>query len=125
MNSNPVVWFEIYVNDMPRAKAFYEAMLGVQLQKLDSPDASIEMWAFPMQQPNAAGASGALAKMAGVSPGSGTIVYFTSEDCAVETGRVASNGGKVIRDKTSIGPHGFISILNDTEGNVVGIHSMK
>lgn len=24
---NPVVWFEIYVNDMPRAKAFYEAVL--------------------------------------------------------------------------------------------------
>jgi predicted enzyme related to lactoylglutathione lyase len=50
MNSNPTVWFEIYVKDMPRAKRFYEAVLGVTLQKLDSPDPSIEMWAFPSQQ---------------------------------------------------------------------------
>lgn len=27
MNTNAVCWFEIYVDDMPRAKAFYEAVL--------------------------------------------------------------------------------------------------
>ena len=27
MKSNPVGWFEIYVQDMPRAKAFYDAVL--------------------------------------------------------------------------------------------------
>lgn len=26
--SNPVGWFEIYVQDMPRAKAFYEGVFG-------------------------------------------------------------------------------------------------
>ena len=29
MKANPVVWFEIYVQDMPRAKTFYEKVLGV------------------------------------------------------------------------------------------------
>ena len=28
MNSNPVGWFEIYVQDMNRAKAFYESVFG-------------------------------------------------------------------------------------------------
>lgn len=31
MTTNPVGWFEIYVQDMPRAKAFYEAVLGFAL----------------------------------------------------------------------------------------------
>ena len=45
MQSNPVIWFEIYVQDMPRAKAFYEGVLGGKaLQKLPSGD--LEMWAF-------------------------------------------------------------------------------
>jgi predicted enzyme related to lactoylglutathione lyase len=26
--NNPVGWFEIYVDDMPRAKAFYETVFG-------------------------------------------------------------------------------------------------
>ena len=34
---NPVGWFEIYVQDMKRAKAFYEGVFGFKLDKL--PDA--------------------------------------------------------------------------------------
>lgn len=57
MKSNPVCWFEIYVQDMQRAKAFYEKVFDVQLQKLESPD--LEMWAFPMLE-NGSGAMGTL-----------------------------------------------------------------
>ena len=28
MKHNPVGWFEIYVQDMPRARKFYESVLG-------------------------------------------------------------------------------------------------
>ena len=125
MKPNPVVWFEIYVQDLPRAKKFYESVLGASLSKLDSALPSIEMWAFPMEQ-NASGAAGALAKMAGVpSGGNGTMVYFSCDDCAVEAGRVAKSGGSLTKDKFSIGPHGYIAIGTDTEGNMFGLHSMK
>lgn len=43
MNRNPVGWFEIYVQDMGRAKKFYETVLRVELMKLESPDPEIEM----------------------------------------------------------------------------------
>jgi predicted enzyme related to lactoylglutathione lyase len=33
MNRNPFVWVEIYVQDMPRAKAFYEKVFGIALSK--------------------------------------------------------------------------------------------
>jgi predicted enzyme related to lactoylglutathione lyase len=92
MQTNPVVWFEIYVQDMARAKAFYQTLLQRTLEKLNTPDSledGMEMWAFPMDM-SAPGASGALAKMDGCgSGGGGTLVYFSCEDCAVEAARAA------------------------------------
>lgn len=32
MNHNPVGWFEIYVQDMDRAKRFYELVFQVKLE---------------------------------------------------------------------------------------------
>ena len=123
MKNNPVGWFEIYVQDMPRAKTFYEHVFAVQLQKLDSSE--LEMWAFPMQE-NGAGAMGTLVKMDGCpSGGNSTLVYFTCADCAVEAKRAKENGGQVFKDKFSIGQHGFIALVCDTEGNMIGLHSMQ
>ncbi len=48
--NNPVGWFEIYVQDMARAKKFYETVFGVTLTKLENPtDSPVELWAFPME----------------------------------------------------------------------------
>ena len=35
---NPVGWFEIYVQDLDRAKSFYEKTFGVTLERLESPE---------------------------------------------------------------------------------------
>jgi predicted enzyme related to lactoylglutathione lyase len=123
MANNPVRWFEIYVQDMERAKKFYEAVFQVGLERL--PAEGMEMLAFPMGQ-EGPGASGALVKMPGVpSGGNSTLVYFTCVDCAVEAGRVAGAGGRIFKDKMSIGQWGFIALAFDTEGNMFGLHSMK
>jgi hypothetical protein len=123
MKPNPVGWFEIYVQDMSRAKAFYEAVLQTQLQRLEAGD--LAMWAFPMDMASY-GAPGALVQMAGVpSGGNSTMIYFQCEDCAVEGSRVAAAGGKVVREKLSIGQYGFIVLAHDTEGNMIGLHSMR
>jgi predicted enzyme related to lactoylglutathione lyase len=119
---NSVGWFEIYVQDMCRARAFYEAVFDVKLTELPSP--IIKMWAFPMKQ--APGCPGALVHMPGVeSRMGGTIIYFTCDDCAVQEKRVAEKGGKVHKPKFSIGDYGFISLVYDCEGNMIGLHSRK
>ncbi|TCS41604.1 VOC family protein [Reinekea marinisedimentorum] len=129
MDRNAVCWFEIYVDDMPRAKAFYESVFNLKLTRLDTPEQSKdfpqpEMWAFPMG--DRPGSSGAICKMAGVSAGgNSTLVYFDCDDCSVEESRVGSAGGKVVVSKMAIGESGFISIAQDTEGNSIGFHSMK
>jgi predicted enzyme related to lactoylglutathione lyase len=123
MKSNPVGWFEIYVQDMARARAFYEAVLQGTLEQLPSP--GLEMWAFPMAQ-ESSGAGGALVRMDGVGSGAGgTLVYFNCADCADEASRVEASGGRVERPKMSIGPYGFIALAVDTEGNMFGLHSMQ
>ena len=125
MDYNPVVWFEIYVKDMDRAKKFYESVFKVSLNHLPAPIPGLEMWAFPMIE-EAMGCAGALTKMEGMDPqGIGTIVYFTCNDCAVESSRVEEAGGAVHRPKTSIGEHGYMALIQDTEGNTIGLHSLK
>jgi predicted enzyme related to lactoylglutathione lyase len=123
MNHNPICWFEIYVDDMARAKAFYEAVLGKTLSRLDTP--SLDLWAFDMEA-DKPGAGGALVRMPGVTPGgNGTLVYFACVDCALEESRVAAHGGKVVKPKFSLGQYGFCSLVLDTEGNMIGLYSMN
>lgn len=130
MQFNPVVHFEIYVQDMVRARAFYEAVLDIRLEQLPNPTAEgeMEMWLFPVDDEGGMdryGAGGMLAKVEGFSPGEGgTLVYFGCDDCAVQVSRAAAHGGSVVQEKTPIGEHGFCALARDTEGNLIGFHSM-
>ena len=132
MTINPVGWFEIYVDDMERARGFYEKVLDLSLSHLEMPsspdappaDKAPEMWAFPADE-TTVGAAGALVRMDGVAAGGNSVmVYFKCEDCSNEEARVAGAGGQIRQGKTSLGPYGFMSIVADTEGNVIGLHSM-
>lgn len=128
MKSNPIGWFEIYVQNMPRAKAFYEAVFQGTLEALTNPShdnfADMEMWAFPSAM-DSYGAPGALVRMTGCPSGGSTLVYFSCEDCAVEAARAATHGGKIFKEKMSIGQYGFIALVEDTEGNMIGLHSLQ
>jgi hypothetical protein len=123
MAQNPVRWFEIYVQDMSRAKSFYESVFNVKLAKLS--DADPEMWSFPMQM-DQMGTAGSLVRMEGVpSGGNSVVVYFACADCAIEEALAEKHGGTIRRGKTSIGQYGFVSLVYDTEGNLIGLHSMQ
>jgi len=129
MRGNPVGWFEVYVQDMARARSFYEAVLGVQLDGLLVPEGAdvpdLEMWSFPSDMTQH-GCGGALVRARGApSGGNSTVVYFSCEDCAVEESRVAAAGGRVHRGKMSIGQYGFITLAYDPDGNLFGLHSLS
>lgn len=128
MSPNPVVWFELYVQDMDRARKFYETVFQFKLEPLAAPDgtaAGTQMLAFPMAM-DAPGSAGMLVKMDGVpSGGGGTLVYLRCDDCAAEQGRVVAAGGQIHKAKFSIGQYGQIALVVDTEGNMIGLHSMQ
>ncbi len=124
---NPFTWVEIYVEDMSRAQKFYETMLEIKMSELPMPEGmgEMQMMSFPWAEGDN-NISGALVKMEDMKPGTGgTLVYFTCDDCAVEVGRVENAGGKVLQPKMSIGDYGFCSVVKDTEGNSIGLHSNK
>jgi uncharacterized protein len=121
---NPVGWFDIFVNDLDRATAFYQTVLGAKLEVMVDPTGESQMMSFPSDM-SVYGAGGALTKAAHGKPGvGGTIIYFMAQDCAVEQARVTDAGGVVIRPKFSIGDFGFVTLIQDTEGNIFGLNSM-
>ncbi len=124
-NMNAVGWFDIYVNELDRAVAFYETVLGSKLEPMGDPTGESQMMSFPADM-SSYGAAGALTKSPHAGPGvGGTIVYFAADDCAVQEARVAGAGGIVIRPKFSIGEFGWVSLCQDTEGNMFGLNSLK
>lgn len=131
MSKNVVCWFEIYVDDLTRAKKFYGEVLGATFQDAEMPvdgEGDVVKMAF-FDCDDMEAVSGALVHMQGErQPGPknlSTMVYFPCEDCSLEEGRVEKAGGIVCNPKMSIGEHGFCSICLDSEGNSFGLHSQK
>jgi predicted enzyme related to lactoylglutathione lyase len=126
--TNVVNWFEIYTSDFERAKKFYSEVFKHELKDLPMSNENhpeMEYATFPSDA-NGWGASGALAKLDAVKPGyGGTLVYFSTEEINNELSRVEAAGGKIINPKMDIGEFGFIALVQDTEGNIIGLHSMK
>ncbi|HRI01336.1 MAG TPA: VOC family protein [Saprospiraceae bacterium] len=124
---NPFTWVEIYVEDMNRAQKFYESVFTIQMIPMDMPAdlGDLQMVSFPWTQ-EGNNISGALCKTSMMKPGAGgTLAYFTCDDCSIEASRVEAAGGQVLQAKFPIGQFGFAAIVMDTEGNVIGLHSMS
>lgn len=129
MQHHPVGWFEIHVQDIVRARCFRETAFQCALQRLDAPasmqDSGMPLWAFPAR-PDHPGAGGALVKMPGApSVDPGTLVYFSRADGAVAAARVVPAGSRIFLTKTPVGEYGHIVLAVDTEGNIIGLHSMQ
>ena len=132
--ANPVGWFEIYVAEMDRAKAFYADVVGAGFSAApiagEGPDAGMEMVFFDSDAdagedaPGAPGAPGALVRHPMRPPElHGTLVYFNVDDCGAAAARATARGSKIYVEKQSIGEMGFIAIVGDSEGNSIGLHS--
>lgn len=42
-----------------------------------------------------------------------------------EANRAAQAGGKICQPKMAIGQYGYIALIEDSEGNMIGLHSMQ
>ena len=124
---NAINWFEIPAADFDRAVTFYSNVLGTEIQKgefMGEPQAF-----FPMDQMDKASVGGAIVKSDRLTPSmTGTLIYLnlgTVENLEQALGRVEASGGKLLMPKTDIGDPGFIGIIQDSEGNGIGLHAPK
>jgi predicted enzyme related to lactoylglutathione lyase len=122
MKDNAINWFEIYTANIDKATAFYTAILNQPLRPVASE--ACRMSVFPADPDK--GVSGALTQMDSCKPGpGGTLVYLNVEgDLDGVLSRIPGAGGRIVKPRMDITPHGFIGIFSDPEGNVVGLHSM-
>ena len=97
--SNPVSYFEIPVDDLDRAIAFYEATFELSLQRTTLDGHSMAL--FPFNE-NGSGISGALAKGASYEPATaGPRIYFNVENIDGTLARALANGGQIAYEKKS------------------------
>lgn len=117
-----ITWFEIPVNDMKRAKTFYEIVFKVEIKEVNF--GGLKMGWFPPNE-DGKGATGTLIKQESYIPSQeGALVYFSSDDVSVELGRIDEAGGTLYLEKTKISDeHGFMGVFIDTEGNRIALHS--
>lgn len=121
--SNPVVYFEIPVTDMDRAVAFYQDVLGLELQRqmIDG----YEMAFFPRADLRP-GASGALAKGDVYKPSQdGTIIYFDVANIDRVLARAIMLGSRVLYEKKDLGEAGFVAEFEDSEGNRIALSQAR
>jgi uncharacterized protein len=122
MSQNTFCWADVPVTDLDRAIKFYSAVLGGEVKKESFGDMSFGL--LPHFEHNV---SGCLVVAKDNQPSmNGPMVYFSVEgrlDDAIA--QVSKQGGKILKEKHQIGPHGFRAILVDSEGNRVALHSGK
>ncbi|NHA06970.1 VOC family protein [Mucilaginibacter sp. HC2] len=125
---NVINWFEIYTSDFNRAKKFYSDVFKCQLNDIpmNSDRHSQMYYATFLNTENKFNINGALVKLDEAKPGiGGTLIYFATEEITAELNRVEPAGGKIIRPKLSTDGFGFIALIQDTEGNMIGLHSER
>jgi predicted enzyme related to lactoylglutathione lyase len=114
---------EIPTIDFRRAVTFYQAILDVRIEEVDMQ--GIWMGVFP--------GDGEVVSVALIKGDAyrttvdGTIVYFNAgDDLQVMLNKIEPNGGNIVIPKTAIGPEmGFFAMFTDTEGNKLGLHSLR
>ncbi len=124
MTRHAINWFEIPATDIDRAQRFYEAVLGLPMHRETmGPE---QMAIFSSDGENAVQGCVSVGAERVAPSLAGTRVYLdagASIDAALA--RVAGAGGRVHTPKTALPPGmGFFAHIEDTEGNIVGLHAM-
>ena len=119
--TNPVVYFEIPVNDLQRAVKFYSAIFNFTFEKeiMDG----YEMAFFPFTE-SKSGVTGALVKGDVYKPTkNGVILYFKTDNIENTLKKVLENSGSILYPKTLNEKFGFaVSEFEDSEGNRIALH---
>lgn len=113
--------FEIPATDISRAVSFYQAILDINIEKMEMP--GMEMGIFPYEGQMV---TGVIMKGEGYKPtADGVTIYLNGGDNLQHIlDKVEKNGGKVIVPKTAHADEsGFFALFLDTEGNKLGLNS--
>ena len=113
--------FEIPATDISRAVNFYQAILDINIEKMEMP--GMEMGVFPYEGQMV---TGVIMKGDGYIPSADGVTIYLNGGDNLQTilDKVEKNGGKIIVPKTAHADEsGFFALFLDTEGNKLGLNS--
>ena len=119
--ANRISWFEIPVTDLERAAALYGKTLGIEMKRevlFGVPHAIL--------MADGEAVTGTLISDPKRAPrrGTGTVVYlYAADGVAAALARAVAAGARCVQPTTDIAPFGTIALIEDLDGNVVGLHA--
>jgi predicted enzyme related to lactoylglutathione lyase len=116
---NRAVWFDIPVSNLERASKFYAAVLAINVEIMDS-----NGFSFAVLEHDQGNGGCLVPNESEITSSSGIMLYMNVNGrIRNAVSLVGSNGGNIIEPVHAIGPHGFRSIICDSEGNRIVLHS--
>lgn len=121
---NAINWFEIPATDIDRARAFYEAILDIEMHSMNIGE-DTHMALFPMHEGKVSGALISNAEFYEPSNSKGPLLYLNGDpDLQLVLDRVEENGGSIHIQKQQISEeNGYMAVIEDSEGNRIALHS--
>ncbi|WP_066298590.1 VOC family protein [Bacillus sp. FJAT-29937] len=121
-----VVHFEIHVNNMEQAKAFYGEVFGWTFQDW-SEYAGMPYFGVVTGNEDELGINGALMQRQGAAPEVGQALNAYACTIGVKNydeseAKILNNGGKVAMPKYALPGMAWQGYYLDTEGNIFGLH---
>ena len=113
--------FEIPATDISRAVDFYQAILGIEIEKLDFP--GMQMGLFPTEGQLT---FGVIMQGEDHKPSAGGVTIYLNggDNLQIILDKVEKSGGEIIVPKTlHADESGYFAMFIDTEGNRMGLHS--
>ncbi|HEY4328018.1 MAG TPA: VOC family protein [Mucilaginibacter sp.] len=124
-SANALNWFEISVNDIGRAKKFYEEVFGGTMEVQEM--MGMKMAYFPIDMMSGKVGGGLVESPYHKPSADGVKVYLNANpDMEAILAKIEGAGGQVMMPKTKISDEiGYMAGFVDSEGNHIALHSNK
>lgn len=119
--------FEIAVDDIGRAKKFYETLFGWKTAEMPMPEGGVYvgLQTGPVDEkrmPKEPGyIGGGIFQRVPRFPMASVTVAITVQNLDATLEKVKAAGGTIVMEKRSVGGMGYYAYIKDTEGNVIGV----
>ena len=120
--ANVVVWADIPVLDLERARAFYAQLLGSPVEYMPGTTEVAILTSPGESDPMDVSADLAVGQSTPSTTHGPTIYLGSMGDIDGMVARAVEAGGKILAEKTFMAGVGWIAYIQDSEGNRIGIH---
>ncbi len=120
-----LTWVSIPSSDFDRAVTFYSTITGKDLIVQGEGDEKMATSLAESDWEKDIVGFGVTADSKITPDSNGPRVYLATEDMENLLSKVEGAGGKILTPKTAMGAMGFWGLIEDSEGNHLGLHSQK